>query len=136
AATRRVEPNLGAAVTETGAETVGNPYGWGVALLSVGGLPTVTLASRYLMNPLMRWVAMAKVPEAFTALGLLLVIGAAFATESMGLSPALGAFLGGVLLADSEYRHEAESNLQPFKGLLLGLFFITVGMGIAFSVLL
>jgi glutathione-regulated potassium-efflux system ancillary protein KefC len=101
----------------------------------VGGFVAVTLASRYLVNPLMRWVAMAKVPEAFTALGLLLVIGAAFATESMGLSPALGAFLGGVLLADSEYRHELESNLEPFKGLLLGLFFITVGMGIAFGVL-
>jgi len=120
---------------EHAANAVANPYGWWIALVIVGGFIAVTLASRYLINPLMRWVAMAKVPEGFTALGLLLVIGAAFATESLGLSPALGAFLGGVLLADSEYRHELESNLEPFKGLLLGLFFITVGMGIAFGVL-
>src|SRR3569833_3302940 len=120
---------------EHAANAVTNPYGWWIALVIVGGFIAVTLASRYLINPLMRWVAFAKVPEGFTTLGLLLVIGAAFATESMGLSPALGAFLGGVLLADSEYRHELESNLEPFKGLLLGLFFITVGMGIAFGVL-
>jgi len=120
---------------EHAANAVTNPYGWWIALVIVGGFIAVTLASRYLINPLMRWVAMAKVPEGFTALGLLLVIGAAFATESLGLSPALGAFLGGVLLADSEYRHELESNLEPFKGLLLGLFFISVGMGIAFGVL-
>ena len=120
---------------EHAANAVTNPYGWWIALVIVGGFIAVTLASRYLVNPLMRWVAFAKVPEGFTALGLLLVIGAAFATESMGLSPALGAFLGGVLLADSEYRHELESNLEPFKGLLLGLFFISVGMGIAFGVL-
>jgi glutathione-regulated potassium-efflux system ancillary protein KefC len=135
AATRRVEQNLGPKAIESASEAVTNPYGWWIALVIIGGFIAVVLASRYLMNPLMRWVAMAKVPEAFTALGLLLVIGAAFATESMGLSPALGAFLAGVLLADSEYRHELEGNLEPFKGLLLGLFFITVGMGIAFGVL-
>ena len=135
AATRRVEPSLTKTAIENAADAATNPYGWWVALIIIGGFIAVTLASRYLMNPLMRWVAMAKVPEAFTALGLLLVIGAAFATESMGLSPALGAFLAGVLLADSEYRHELEGNLEPFKGLLLGLFFITVGMGIAFEVL-
>ncbi len=135
AATRRVQQSLGVDL-EDAADVVTNPYSWWIALVIIGGFIAVTLASRYLMNPLMHWVAMAKVPEAFTALGLLIVIGAAFATESLGLSPALGAFLGGVLLADSEYRHELEGNLQPFKGLLLGLFFITVGMGIAFSVLL
>jgi len=117
------------------ADAVTNPYGWWIALVIIGGFVAAVLASRYLMNPLMRWVAMAKLPEAFTALGLLLVIGAAFATDSLGLSPALGAFLAGVLLADSEYRHELEGNLEPFKGLLLGLFFISVGMGIAFGVL-
>jgi glutathione-regulated potassium-efflux system ancillary protein KefC len=135
AATRRVEPSLTQKAIENAADAAANPYGWWIALVIIGGFIAVTLASRYLMNPLMRWVAMAKVPEAFTALGLLLVIGAALATESMGLSPALGAFLAGVLLADSEYRHELEGNLEPFKGLLLGLFFITVGMGIAFEVL-
>jgi glutathione-regulated potassium-efflux system ancillary protein KefC len=127
--------NLGRKALEGAADAVTNPYGWWIALVIVGGFVAVVFASRYLVNPLMRWVATAKVPEAFTALGLLLVIGAAFATESLGLSPALGAFLGGVLLADSEYRHELEGNLEPFKGLLLGLFFITVGMGIAFGVL-
>ena len=133
AVTRRASSVDGA--LEHAADAVTNPYGWWIALVIVGGFIAVTLASRFLINPLMRWVAMAKVPEGFTALGLLLVIGAAFATESLGLSPALGAFLGGVLLADSEYRHELESNLEPFKGLLLGMFFITVGMGIAFGVL-
>jgi glutathione-regulated potassium-efflux system ancillary protein KefC len=136
AATRRVDPNLGQKAIEGAADAVTNPYSWWIALVIIGGFIAVTLASRFLINPLMRFMAVAKVPESFTALGLLLVIGAAFATESLGLSPALGAFLGGVLLADSEYRHELEGNLEPFKGLLLGLFFISVGMGIAFGVLL
>ncbi|MEO6013067.1 MAG: monovalent cation:proton antiporter-2 (CPA2) family protein [Devosia sp.] len=135
AATRRVEQSLGQDL-ENAAEVVTNPYSLWIALVIVGGFVAVTLASRYLMPLIMRWVAIAKVPEGFTALGLLLVIGAAFATESLGLSPALGAFFAGVLLADSEYRHELESNLEPFKGLLLGLFFISVGMGIAFSVVI
>jgi glutathione-regulated potassium-efflux system ancillary protein KefC len=135
AATRRVTPNLGQKAIEASADAVTNPYSWWIALVIIGGFVGVVLASRYLMPVLMRWVALTKVPEAFTALGLLLVIGAALATESMGLSPALGAFLAGVLLADSEYRHELEGNLEPFKGLLLGLFFISVGMGIAFGVL-
>jgi Kef-type K+ transport system membrane component KefB/voltage-gated potassium channel Kch len=135
AATRRVDPALTKTAIENAADAATNPYGWWVALVIIGGFIAVTLASRYLMNPLMRWVAMAKVPEAFTALGLLLVIGAAFATESMGLSPALGAFLAGVLLADSEYRHELEGNLEPFKGLLLGLFFMSVGAQIDFALI-
>ncbi len=138
-----VIPLLGAARRLTASDTTlveateaAASYGWWIALVIIGAFVAATLASRYLMNPLMRWVAAAQLPEAFTALGLLLVIGAAFGTESIGLSPALGAFLAGVLLADSEYRHELESNLEPFKGLLLGLFFISVGMGIAFSVLI
>ena len=133
AATRRVDQNLGTDL-EDAAQVVTNPYSWWIALVIVGGFVAVTLASRYLMPFVMRWVARSKVPEGFTALGLLLVIGAAFGTSALGLSPAFGAFLAGVLLADSEYRHELESNLEPFKGLLLGLFFISVGMGIAFSV--
>ncbi|RYE08986.1 MAG: hypothetical protein EOP22_11025 [Hyphomicrobiales bacterium] len=135
AATRRVDQSLGQDL-ETAAEAVTNPYSLWIALVIVGGFIAVTLASRYLMPYVMRWIASSKVPEGFTALGLLLVIGAAFGTSSLGLSPALGAFLAGVLLADSEYRHELDSNLQPFKGLLLGLFFISVGMGIAFSVVI
>ncbi len=135
AATRRVDQNLGADL-ENAAEVVTNPYSWWIALVIIGGFIAVTLASRYLMPFVMRWVANSKIPEGFTALSLLLVIGAAFGTSSIGMSPAFGAFLAGVLLADSEYRHEIDSNLQPLKGLLLGLFFISVGMGIAFSVLL
>ncbi len=133
AATRRTQPNLGKNL-EDAAEVVTNPYSWWIALVIIGGFIAVTLASRYLMPLVMRWIAGSKIPEAFTALALLLVIGAAFGTQSIGLSPAFGAFLAGVLLADSEYRHELESNLEPFKGLLLGLFFISVGMGIAFSI--
>lgn len=135
AATRRVDPSIGQELVDA-AEVVANPYSWWIALVIVGGFIAVTLASRYLMPFVMRWVANSKIPEGFTALGLLLVIGAAFGTSALGMSPAFGAFLAGVLLADSDYRHELESNLEPFKGLLLGLFFISVGMGIAFSVLL
>jgi glutathione-regulated potassium-efflux system ancillary protein KefC len=135
AAMRSFSPSMGPELTDA-AEIVTNPYSWWIGLVIVGGFAAVILGSRFVINPLMRWVAMTGVPEAFTALALLLVVAAALGTESMGLSPALGAFLAGVLLADSEYRHELESTLQPFKGLLLGLFFISVGMGIAFSVLL
>jgi voltage-gated potassium channel Kch len=78
----------------------------------------------------MHFVAVVNVREAFLALALLLVVGAALLAGELGLSPALGAFLGGVLLADSEYRHELELDIEPFKGLLLGLFFIAVGMSV------
>lgn len=116
------------------AEEVVGPRGWVVAAYIVGGFILTMLAARYVIRPLMYLVAAASLREAFTALALLLVVGAALATDYVGLSPALGAFLGGVLLAGSEYRHELESNLAPFKDLLLGLFFISVGMSIAFSV--
>ncbi len=115
-------------------DAVDNPIDWWLALVVVGAFVLALLGSRFVIRPLLSWLARTRVPEAFTAFALLLVIGAALATEGFGLSPALGAFLGGVLLADSEYRHELEGNLEPFKGLLLGLFFITVGMSIAFSV--
>ena len=118
------------------AEEVVSPKGWVVAAYIVGGFILATLASRFIIRPLMHFVAATNVREAFTALALLLVVGAALVMSSLGLSPALGAFLGGVLLASSEYRHELESNLAPFKDLLLGLFFITVGMSIAFSAVL
>lgn len=123
------------AIGEEVLDAVDNPIDWWLALVVVGAFVAALLGSRFVIRPLMGWLARTRVPEAFTAFALALVIGAALATESLGLSPALGAFLGGVLLADSEYRHELESNLEPFKGLLLGLFFITVGMSIAFNVL-
>ena len=82
-----------------------------------------------------RFVAQSGLREVFTATALMLVIGIAALMSLVGLSPALGAFLAGVVLADSEFKHELESNIEPFKGLLLGLFFITVGAGINFEIL-
>jgi glutathione-regulated potassium-efflux system ancillary protein KefC len=87
------------------------------------------------MRPLFRWIARSKTPEIFTAASLLLVVGIASLMQLVGLSMALGAFLAGVLLAESEYRRELETNIEPFKGLLLGLFFIAVGMRVDFAVL-
>jgi glutathione-regulated potassium-efflux system ancillary protein KefC len=88
-----------------------------------------------LLRPLFRWIAASKTREIFTAASLLLVVGIAALMQWVGLSMALGAFLAGVLLAESEYRRELETNIEPFKGLLLGLFFIAVGMGVDFGVL-
>ena len=121
---------------EQAVQVLDNPTGWLLPLTLIGAFLAAVIAGRYLVRPLLRYVARTGVREAFTALGLALVVGAALLTQYVGLSPALGAFIGGVLLADSEYRHELESNIEPFKGLLLGLFFISVGMSIAFSVLL
>lgn len=112
-----------------------NPVDWLMPLSVVGAFIAALLAGRYLVHPLLGYVARTGVREAFTATGLAMVVGAAFVTQQLGLPPALGGFIGGVLLTDSEYRHELVSNLEPFKGLLLGLFFISVGMSIAFSVL-
>ena len=97
-----------------------------VKLLAV--LAAVVAGGRYVLRPMLRIVAETRVTEAFTAAGLLVVIGTALLVSQVGLSMSLGAFLAGVLLADSEFRHELEANIEPFKGLLLGLFFITVGM--------
>ena len=91
---------------------------------------------RLLLRPLFRWIARSNTPEIFTAASLLLVVGIAGLMQLVGLSMALGAFLAGVLLAESEYRRELETDIEPFKGLLLGLFFIAVGMSIDFGVLL
>lgn len=96
----------------------------------------IVLGGRLLMRPLFRWIARSKTPEIFTATALLLVVGIAGLMQFVGLSMALGAFLAGVLLAESEYRRELETDIEPFKGLLLGLFFIAVGMSIDFGVLL
>ena len=121
-------------VTEA-VEAIANPMDWLTPAILVGAFISALVAGRYLVRPLLGFVARTGVREAFTALGLAMVFGAALLAQSQGFSPALGAFIGGVLLADSEYRHELESNLEPFKGLLLGLFFISVGMSIAFDVL-
>jgi glutathione-regulated potassium-efflux system ancillary protein KefC/glutathione-regulated potassium-efflux system protein KefB len=103
------------------------PALWLVLRLA-GVLAAVVVGGRYILRPMLRIVAETRVTEAFTAAGLLVVIGTALLVSQVGLSMSLGAFLAGVLLADSEFRHELEANIEPFKGLLLGLFFITVGM--------
>ncbi|SEQ99367.1 monovalent cation:proton antiporter-2 (CPA2) family protein [Thalassovita taeanensis] len=109
--------------------------GWGVTLVTLGAVLVVILAGIYLTRPVFRFIHHARLPEMYTALALLIVLGIAFVMTSVGLSPALGTFLAGVVLANSEFRHELESDIEPFKGLLLGLFFITVGAGINFSIL-
>ena len=106
------------------------------ALKIVGVVGAIILGGRLLLRPVLRWIAKSHTPEIFTAAALLLVVGMAYLMVVVGLSMALGAFLGGVLLADSEYRRELEADIEPFKGLLLGLFFIAVGMSIDFGVLL
>ncbi|MGJ4752996.1 potassium transporter Kef [Leptospira kmetyi] len=108
----------------------GSQGGMKQILLAVGTILAVILAGRFLARPLFRLVASTGNHEIFTALSLLIVIGVSLLMDQVGLSMALGSFLGGVILADSEYRHELESNLEPFKGLLLGLFFLAVGMSI------
>ncbi|WP_342650185.1 monovalent cation:proton antiporter-2 (CPA2) family protein [Pseudomonas sp. REB1044] len=102
----------------------------------VGSIAIVIVGGRYLLRPLFRIVARTGLPEVSTATALLVVIGTAWLMEEAGISMALGAFLAGLLLADSEYRHELESQIEPFKGLLLGLFFISVGMGANLGLLL
>jgi monovalent cation:proton antiporter-2 (CPA2) family protein len=106
--------------------------GWLQALLVLGVVVGIVLAGRFLMRPLFRWIASTRSLELFMTTALTLVVGITLATEYAGLSPALGTFLAGVVLAESEFRHELESNIEPFKGLLLGLFFISVGASIDF----
>lgn len=109
--------------------------GWQVAGVTVLAIATVIIGGHYLTRPLFRFIATAELREVFVATALLMVIGIALLMTLVGLSPALGTFLAGVVLANSEYRHELESDIDPFKGLLLGLFFITVGAGINFGIL-
>ncbi len=108
---------------------------WLRAAMIVGVIVAVIFGGRVLVRPALRWIARSRTPEIFTAASLLLVVAIAALMQTIGLSMALGAFLAGVLLADSEYRHELETDLEPFKGLLLGLFFIAVGMSIDFGAL-
>ncbi|MFO0682451.1 MAG: monovalent cation:proton antiporter-2 (CPA2) family protein [Sandaracinus sp.] len=102
--------------------------GWVSALVAVGVIVGLVLAGRFFLRPLLRVVASARSHELSIASALLVIIATAILMELVGLSTTLGAFIAGVLLADSEYRHELESNIEPFKGLLLGLFFMAVGM--------
>jgi len=109
---------------------------WQQALLVMGTVGGIIVGGRFLMRPVFRFIAATRSREIFTATALLLVIGIALAMQQVGLSPALGTFVAGVVLAENEYRHELESDIEPFKGLLLGLFFISVGASINFNLLI
>jgi len=127
-------------VVEAGSHSAGGGLlddlpAWQSGLITLAAIAFVALAGNYLTRPIFRFVAMAGLRELFTATALLFVAGIALLMTLVGLSPALGTFLAGVVLANSEYRHELESDIDPFKGLLLGLFFITVGAGINFTLL-
>ncbi|HSO79269.1 MAG TPA: glutathione-regulated potassium-efflux system protein KefC, partial [Chromatiaceae bacterium] len=119
-----------------GSSLEGTGGGWLDVLARLGVIGAIAVGGHYLLRPILRVIAATGLREIFTAFALLLVIGTAALMETVHLSMALGAFLAGVLLADSEYRHALESDIEPFKGLLLGLFFIAVGMSIDFGLLL
>lgn len=123
-------PILGASVEPTKS---GSP--WLKALLIFSAVAGIVLAGRFLANRLFRFISRTKLRETFTALALLIVVASAFLMHAVGVSPALGTFLAGVVLADSEFKHQIEADIEPFKGLLLGLFFITIGSSIQFSLL-
>lgn len=109
--------------------------GWQRTLAVLAAVGAVVVLGRYVVVPLLRMVARTHLRELFVASSLLLVVGIALLMETVGLSPALGTFLAGVVLANSEYKHELESDLEPFKGLLLGLFFMAVGASINFDLI-
>ncbi len=108
---------------------------WASALTIIVIFAVIILVGIFLTRPIFRFIHYARLREMYTALALLIVVGIALLMKMIGLSPALGTFLAGVVLANSEFRHELHSDIEPFKGLLLGLFFITVGAGINFSLL-
>jgi monovalent cation:proton antiporter-2 (CPA2) family protein len=132
-------PGAAAAASSPGAHhtasLVDGLPGWGYALVVLGVVAVVVLGGHYVSRPMFRFIAASRLREVFTAAALLLVVGIALLMTLVDLSPALGTFLAGVVLANSEFKHELESDIEPFKGLLLGLFFITVGAGIDFDVL-
>ena len=125
-----IVPLLGVAAVK------GSSEGWLDAGKAIAVIATLIFGGRFLVRPFIRMIAKTGLREIFTAFALLLVIATGLLMEWIGMSMALGAFLAGVLLADSEYRHALETDLEPFKGLLLGLFFIAVGMSVDFGVFL
>jgi monovalent cation:proton antiporter-2 (CPA2) family protein len=129
-------PEVKASADAHGATLVDGLPGWGQTLVTLGSVAFIIIAGRYIVKPIFRMVAATRLREVFTATALLLVVGIAVLMLQVGLSPALGTFLAGVVLANSEYRHELESDIEPFKGLLLGLFFIAVGASIDFHLIL
>jgi len=116
-----------------GASVLAGQPEWVRIVATFGAVAGVVVGGRYLTRPMFRFIAAARLREIFTASALLLVVGVAALMELVGLSPALGAFLAGVVLAESEFRRELETDIEPFRGLLLGLFFISVGAGLNFG---
>ena len=108
---------------------------WQQAVVVLGAVAAIVVAGRFLLRPLFRYIADTRLREMFTATALFLVLGIALLMQKLGLSPALGTFIAGVVLAESEYRVQLEADIEPFKGLLLGLFFISVGASIDFSLI-
>ncbi len=108
---------------------------WLQTVFILAAVSAIVLIGRYIIVPLLRIIAQTRLRELFVAAALLIVVGIAFLMQMVGLSPALGTFLAGVVLANSEFKHELESDLEPFKGLLLGLFFIAVGASINFALI-
>jgi len=128
--------NLASGATESAAHGAqAGLAGWMRALIILSVVAGIVVSGRFLMRPVFHWIASTRSLELFMAVALTLVVGITLAMEYVGLSPALGTFLAGVVLAESEFRHELESNIEPFKGLLLGLFFISVGASIDFGVI-
>jgi CPA2 family monovalent cation:H+ antiporter-2 len=127
------EPEIAEGAAEPLMTVVQSLPNWGAALLTLAIVAGIVLAGNYLSRPVFRFVHAARLPEMSTFISLLMVIGTAFLMMLVGLSPALGTFVAGVVLANSEFRHQLEADLKPFKGLLLGLFFMTVGVGIDFT---
>ena len=130
-----IVPGLGQEVAELAAHGASpDRPGWLQALLVLGVVASIIIGGRFLTRPVFRWIAATRSHEVFIATALTLIVGITLLMEFVGLSPALGTFLAGVVLAESEYRHELESNIEPFKGLLLGLFFMAVGASIDFNI--
>jgi monovalent cation:proton antiporter-2 (CPA2) family protein len=125
-----IDPLPAGEAVHEGASWIETLPNWVRPLLVLGAVGGIVLAGRFLMRPVFRGIAKTGLREIFTAAALLLVIGIALLMVQVGLSPALGTFVAGVVLAESEYRHELETDIEPFKGLLLGLFFIAVGASI------
>jgi glutathione-regulated potassium-efflux system ancillary protein KefC len=119
-----------------GTEDINAGFDWLALLEALAVIVLIVVGGRFILLPVMRLIAATGLREVFTAFSLLLVIATGLLVQAVGMSMALGAFLAGVLLAESEYRHALESDIEPFKGLLLGLFFIAVGMSIDFGILL
>ena len=128
-------------LTSTGGEHASHTWVEGLpaiwqAVVVLVGISVIVVGGQYLTRPIFRFIARARLREIFTAAALLMIIGIALLMSKIGLSPALGTFLAGVVLANSEYRHELEGNIEPFKGLLLGVFFIAVGASLDFGLIL